>query len=242
MVLTTVAAAGFGGVTLAQAKDSCPGSGNGWTKVDSNDLSLYPVPGATEYCFKFGSANSQGCTGGVSSSWPPPGVANPCGLSHWAYYIPEVTDTPTTEPSPTFTPTTEWTFTPTATTQVDNTPTTTPTEDPGVTPTATLEITPTLPTEITPTLTTEVTPTQGVDPTPTPDGVSACKYIAAQLEKDPNAINNEFIQKLLNDPETAKQIRRNCPQGAGQSTGLIAAIVALVVLALFFLARRLRAS
>ena len=101
--------------------DACP-NGDGWTKIDSNDLSLYPVAGADDYCFKFGSENSQGCTGGTSDTWPPP-VENYCGLSHWAYHMPEQqepTNTPTPE-DPTATPT----------------PTDTPTEGPSPTPTVT---------------------------------------------------------------------------------------------------------
>jgi hypothetical protein len=67
--------------------DACP-SGDGWTKIDSDDLSLYPVSGADDYCFKFGSENSEGCTGGTSDVWPP-NVDNYCGLSHWSYHMPE---------------------------------------------------------------------------------------------------------------------------------------------------------
>lgn len=80
-----------GVIKTVYAVDACPNGGE-WTKVDSDDLSLYPVPGATEYCFKFGSPNSQGCTGGTSDTWPPPGVEKPCGLSHWSYRIPPPTD------------------------------------------------------------------------------------------------------------------------------------------------------
>lgn len=67
---------------------TCP-DGNGWTKIDSNDLSSYPVDGATAYCFKAGSSNSQGCIGGLFDSIPSGGFNQPyCGLSHWSYYDP----------------------------------------------------------------------------------------------------------------------------------------------------------
>lgn len=108
--------------------DSCP-SGDGWTKIDSSDLSLYPVAGADDYCFKFGSVNSQGCDGGVSDIWPPPAdqFPKPCGLSHWSYHMPEATATDTPEP-PTATPT-----------NTEEPPTATPTNTPGPSPTATID-------------------------------------------------------------------------------------------------------
>jgi hypothetical protein len=68
---------------------TCP-EGNGWTKVDSDDLSLYPVDGATDYCFKSGSGRAEGCEGGIFDSIPEGGFVQPyCGLSHWSYFIPE---------------------------------------------------------------------------------------------------------------------------------------------------------
>ena len=84
------------------AQTTCPQDG-GWTKIDSNNMSLYPVAGATQYCFKAGSDNSQGCNGGIFNSWPLP--AGACGLSHWAYFIPQTTPTvvPTTIPTITIT-------------------------------------------------------------------------------------------------------------------------------------------
>ena len=99
--------------TIAYAEqETCPQTGE-WTKIDSDDLSLYPVPGATEYCFKAGSDNSQGCIGGLFDSWPQPDGT--CGLSHWSYRIPtpEPTSVPPTptpterppDPTPEFTPT-----------------------------------------------------------------------------------------------------------------------------------------
>ena len=80
--------------TIAYAEQStCPDGGE-WTKIDSDDLSEYPVPDATEYCFKAGSDNSQGCIGGLFDSWPQPDGT--CGLSHWSYRINE----PIPEPDP----------------------------------------------------------------------------------------------------------------------------------------------
>ena len=130
--------------TIAYAEqETCPQTGE-WTKIDSNDLSLYPVPGATEYCFKAGSDNSQGCIGGLFDSWPQPNGT--CGLSHWSYRIPtpEPTSVPPT-PTPTGSP-------PDPTPE----PSTTPPDEPSETPE---------PTE-TPEETQEPTPTQ-VEPTPT---------------------------------------------------------------------------
>ncbi len=80
---------------IRAAQSTCPQDG-GWTKIDSDDLSLYPVTGATQYCFKAGSDNSQGCTGGIFTSWPQP--AGTCGLSHWSYFIPQITPTPEITP------------------------------------------------------------------------------------------------------------------------------------------------
>ena len=88
-------------VVPLQGEATCP-DGDGWTKIDSDDLSLYPVDGATDYCFKAGSSNSQGCTGGIFDSWPQP--EGTCGLSHWSYFIPEEEPTET-PPTPGVTPT-----------------------------------------------------------------------------------------------------------------------------------------
>src|SRR3990167_2628175 len=82
----------------ANGQETCPGGG-GWTKIDSDDLSLYPVDGAVEYCFKAGSNNSQGCIGGLFDSIPDGGFNHPyCGLSHWSYRLGE---DPTDEPKAT---------------------------------------------------------------------------------------------------------------------------------------------
>ena len=78
--------------TNANGQETCP-EGDGWVKVNSDDLSLYPVEGATEYCFKAGSDNSQGCDGGLFSSWPQ--SEGTCGLRHWSYFVPEEEPTPT---------------------------------------------------------------------------------------------------------------------------------------------------
>lgn len=101
---------------MATGQTQCPTSA-GWTKVDSSDLSAYPVSGATQYCFKAGSDNSQGCTGGLFDAIPEGGFVQPyCGLSHWAYYIPaSVSPTPTATPSATPTPTPGDDVTPTLT-------------------------------------------------------------------------------------------------------------------------------
>ena len=125
IILCIVVALGWGAYP-ATAAETCPKS-NPWVKIDSDDLSSYPVDGAVEYCFKFGSPNSQGCTGGLSDTWPPPGIEKPCGLSHWSYRLGEVDRTAT--PTETYTPT----HTPTAT----GTPT-----DPAKTPKPTPQNTP----------------------------------------------------------------------------------------------------
>jgi hypothetical protein len=139
------------------ADTTCSDS-HGWTKIDSNDISGYPVDGATDYCFKAGSDRSKGCDGGIFTFWPLPDGA--CGLSHWAYFIPSgspsPSPTPTNEPSPTETPKP----TPTDQPNGDSTPTPTPTDKPGggTNPTPTEQPTPS-PTDepasgVTPTLTT----------------------------------------------------------------------------------------
>ena len=124
-------------VSIYAQTPTCP-EGDGWTKIDSNDLSTYPVEGAVDYCFKFGSPSSEGCTGGISSVWPPD-VENYCGLSHWSYLLGTPTLTPTPRVSPTPTPTPQVTPTPTPTINPSPTPTPhpTPTEKPVLSPTPT---------------------------------------------------------------------------------------------------------
>lgn len=65
--------------------------GNGWTKIDSDDLSLHPVEGATEYCFKAGSWEpvSSIPEGGFGQEGSCNEGIQFCELSHWAYFIPE---------------------------------------------------------------------------------------------------------------------------------------------------------
>ena len=134
----------FFGLVSGQ-QETCP-DGNGWTKIDSGDLTLYPVDGVTEYCFKYGSVDSQGCEGGISPVWPPVTDGKYCDLSHWSYFT--RTD-PTATPSGTLTPTSRPTATPSATL--------TPTSIPSGTPTPTL-----IPTS---------TPTPGPTDTPVSDEV-----------------------------------------------------------------------
>lgn len=157
----------FGGTSTISAanSDNCLDTG-GWTKVDSNDLSLYPVSGATQYCFKAGSNNSVGCTGGKFDAWPQP--SGTCGLSHWSYYIP-VTPTPTPTNTPTVTITPSATATPTLTVTPSATATPTLTVTPSATATPTLTTTPTATVSVTPTITDTpvVTPTETPVVTPT---------------------------------------------------------------------------
>lgn len=77
------------------AVDTCP-DGGGWTKIDSGDLSLYPVDGATEYCFKAGTE-----TYSTIEAFRRSGK----DLSHWSYFVPEPTEIPPTRVPPTATPT-----------------------------------------------------------------------------------------------------------------------------------------
>ena len=107
--------------SVTAIQETCPQDGS-WTKVDSDDLTLYPVASASAFCFKAGSDNSQGCVGGLFDTWPQPDGT--CSLSHWAYFIGEIelTETPTSTPS--------------------TTPTLQPTETPGFS-TPTIQPTPT---------------------------------------------------------------------------------------------------
>jgi hypothetical protein len=73
----------------------CPND-NGWTKIDSDDLSLYPVEGATEYCFKAGPyVINYIPDGGFGQEGPckEDAVQN-CGLSHWSYFLNEEPEDP----------------------------------------------------------------------------------------------------------------------------------------------------
>lgn len=140
------------GVVLANGQQCPPFGELGWTKIDSSDLSLYPVDNATEYCFKAGNFIVDAIPDGgfgQAGACTAEDIQN-CGLSHWAYFIPfDVTEEPPTatpDPTPTDVP-------PTAT--PDPTPEDTPTEPP---PTETPEITPT---NVPPTQTPEKPPETG---------------------------------------------------------------------------------
>ncbi|KKM07671.1 hypothetical protein LCGC14_1731590 [marine sediment metagenome] len=163
ILIIALASTGLGGILAANGQDTCPDGGD-WTKIDSDDLSLYPVAGAVEYCFKAGSSQSQGCEGGIFNSWPQP--EGTCGLSHWSYRLGDPTATP--DPTPTDVPSTA--------TPTDVPPTATPTEGPPTsTPDPTPEDTPTAtPTDTPPTATpTDPPPTAtptATNPPPPPTG------------------------------------------------------------------------
>ncbi len=156
-----------------QADQVCPPAETGWTKIDSGDISLYPVAGADQYCLKAGTEVL--FVDALDCIWQPEDQEFRCngmehGLSHWAYHISAETETPTdvpdtptpteppdtatpTEPPPTETPTEP----PDTETPTEPPPTETPTEPPD---TAT-------PTPDTPTPTATV-PCRECEPTPTP--------------------------------------------------------------------------
>lgn len=85
---------GLGSIPVFAGQETCP-NGNGWTKIDSGNLSQYPVSGATQYCFKAGqwvvSSIPEGGFGQDGSCNNGPGF---CDLSHWSYYIPDATEEP----------------------------------------------------------------------------------------------------------------------------------------------------
>ncbi len=140
------------------AAPTCP-DGGGWTKIDSGDLSAYPVSGATEYCFKAGTEVYDD-----RESWKSSGK----DLSHWSYFIPQRTATPVPTPVPTATPTLtpEPTDTPAPTNTPDPTSTPGPTRTPGATTTP--ESTNTPPPGATPTYTATPGRTSTGTPTSTP--------------------------------------------------------------------------
>jgi hypothetical protein len=91
-----VIVAGLIGVSIAFAngggnQGTCPNT-NGWIKIDSGDLSIYPVPGATAYCFKAGPFLTDHIPqGGFGQE----GACEAehierCGLSHWSYFKGEI--------------------------------------------------------------------------------------------------------------------------------------------------------
>ena len=120
--------------------NTCPHTGD-WTKIDSADMTLYPVDGAVEYCFKAGNFLTDSIPeGGFGQA----GACNQqniqgCGLSHWSYKL-GAAPTPTPDPTPTDvqpTPTDVQT-TPSPTPTTEPTPTDIPDNDPTPTPTPTV--------------------------------------------------------------------------------------------------------
>jgi len=125
----------------AEAGDVCP-QGDGWSSHQDPPLSNV---GASNYCVKGGSENSEGCDGYLDEGgWEYVNsvvdAENACGLSHWSYELPDPTDTPVPTDTPTATDTEEPTPTETATEGPSPTPTDTATEGPSPTPTNTSEI------------------------------------------------------------------------------------------------------
>lgn len=127
------------------AQETCPET-NGWTKIDSNDLSSYPVSGATAYCFKAGADNAQGCTGGLFNAIPSGGFVQPyCGLSHWSYYLGSVSPSPSvsTSPSPSVSPSPEPSLEPSPSPSASPDPSPSPSLDPSPSPSVSPTPTPT---------------------------------------------------------------------------------------------------
>lgn len=117
------------GVTLGVA-EVCPDSGE-WTKIDSDDMTLHPVDGAIEYCYKDGDGRFYSDTPKDWKYNDEDEVVMKCrkkGLSHWSYRLGQVTPTPTVEVTPTDVPSPTPTVTPTITPTI--TPTATPTPKP----------------------------------------------------------------------------------------------------------------
>jgi len=78
---------------------TCPDNWDGWTKIDNGDLSLYPVDGAVEYCFKAGNWDTVGSIpdGGFGQEGSCNDGIQFCDLSHWSYKLappPTPTNTP----------------------------------------------------------------------------------------------------------------------------------------------------
>jgi len=142
VLVTVLALTAFAAVSAADGIDTskCPPvySGtsdivDGWTKVDSDDISSYPVAGATKYCGKLGTTVDPDFDPGTCEEIEGEIVCGdyPNALSHWGYFIPESTPTNTPE-TPTATPT----DVPPTATPTDVPPTATPTpEEPTPTPT-----------------------------------------------------------------------------------------------------------
>ncbi len=134
-------------VIPAAAASTCS-DGDGWTKIDSGDLSQYPVNGADGYCFKAGPYTASSIpAGGFGQEGSCNDGVQYCDLSHWSYHVgvqPTGTSVPTNTPPPstlTETPTStqEPTNTPgpTRTPRATSTPESTRTPPPGSTPTYT---------------------------------------------------------------------------------------------------------
>jgi hypothetical protein len=123
----------------AFAAETCPDGGE-WTKIDSGDLSSYPVPGASELCFKAGNwptvssipDGGFGQEGGGQDANCNTDIKY-CDLSHWSYRIVQQDPTETPVPTDTPEPTPTYTGDPTATPTDPGDPTATPT-NPPVTP------------------------------------------------------------------------------------------------------------
>jgi len=118
----------LGYMRVEAKQETCPDGGE-WTKIDSDDLSSYPVDGAVEYCFKASNYlldeipdGGFGQEGACTEEHP-----ERCGLSHWSYRLGEQEPTPTDIPTPTETPTPTREVTPTASPTASLTPTSTPT-------------------------------------------------------------------------------------------------------------------
>ena len=145
-------------VAVFAKQDTCPDGGD-WTKIDSSDLSQYPVAGAVNYCFKAGNwLDSVYPNGGFGQSGSCNNGIQYCDLSHWSYLLGTPTPTPTQPP----------TITPISTPTLRVNPTPTPTHSkPTPTPTSGLSPTPIKPTT-TPTPThSQPTPTNTPKPNPT---------------------------------------------------------------------------
>ena len=199
------------------AQQTCP-EGNGWIKVDSYDWSTYPVAGATQYCFKAGSDNSQGCEGGLFQTWPQEGA---CGLSHWSYKIggspqptpsPRPTPTPSPRPTPTPCPTPLQTQRIGLNTGVQPSPSPCiePTPSPTPNPSPTPEISPTpspspSPTP-TPTPSPEVEPSPSPSPTPTPNPSPSPTPSSNDDPDDSNDSSDDSAVGGIQVPETQGQV------------------------------------
>jgi hypothetical protein len=188
--------------------EKCPTT-EGWFKIDSGDLSLYPVEGATQYCFKAGPY--------VTYEIPEGGFGQEgactadhierCELSNWSYFIPPVTPTtvtPTESETPTPTETETETVTPTTTETETVTPTTTETETVTPTITETVTPTPTITQSVTVTPTTTITAT--VTPTEPPvipgdygieDGLNK-KYFKTFDMPEGYVVEIEIVSQLFN--------------------------------------------